>query len=266
MRIKGILLSGGNGTRLHPITKSVNKQLLPVYDKPLIYYSLSTLMKAGCQDILLIVGSELSLTLFKMLLGDGSDFGINLTYDIQKEPKGIAEAFIIGEKFIDGGPVVLALGDNIFYGHELDNILENDWLRSDNVIFGCKVKDPHAYGVGVLDDFGNIIDIEEKPKEPRSNLAIPGLYIYDSTIVDRAKALKPSARGELEITDLSMCYITDPGNSSPMKLQVLHDTFWFDAGTHDSLLESAEFVKAVQARTGELIGDPVSIAKKYIWI
>lgn len=261
----GIILAGGTGSRLFPITIGVNKQLLPVYDKPLIYYPLSTVMMAGIRDILIICGSEFSKKLFEKLLGDGSKFGINLTYEIQQKPSGIAEAFIIGEKFINNRPVMLALGDNIFHSYELKKHLLSFKDNSDCGIFGCQVKNPKAYGVAVLDKSGYITDIEEKPQIPQSNWAIPGLYFYNSTIIDKAKKLKPSARGELEITDLSKMYI-DPNNNRQLNFIKLYDTVWFDCGTYDSLLEAAHFVQAIQARTGEMIGDPKTIALENGWI
>lgn len=267
---RGIILSGGTGSRLFPITISVNKQLLPVYDKPLIYYPLSTVMQAGVREILIIVNSELSESLFKNLLGDGSQFGIKLSYKIQKEPKGIAEAFIIGEEFLDGNEVILALGDNIFYSSVLENFLKVTPKLRQNYIFGCKVKNPSSYGVATVGEHNFVTDIWEKPINPVSNLAVPGLYLYDNTIVERAKKLKPSARGELEITDLSKDYINNYTDHSfkkdKLRLFELEHTFWFDAGTHDSLLEASQFVKAAQTRTGEKIGDPTTVAKQNGWI
>lgn len=261
MKRKGIILAGGTGSRLFPITRSVNKQLLPVYDKPMIYYPLATLMKAGIREILIIVGSDLSLTLFSNLLGDGSQFGVKLSYTIQESPNGIAEAFIIGEKFLNGDGAALALGDNIFHSYILDLLLEKHSVMR-NAVFGCKVAEPSAYGVAYLDKHGYLINIEEKPKNPKSNWAVPGLYFYDETVVEVAKKLLPSARGELEITDLSQEYI--PGGE--LQFHTLDDAFWFDCGTHDSLLEASQFVQAVQVRTGEKIGDPETVARKNGWI
>lgn len=263
MNRKGIILAGGFGSRLFPITRSINKQLLPVYDKPMIYYPLSTVMNAGVQEILIIVGSELSLTLFQNLLGDGSQFGIKLEYLIQEHPNGIAEAFIIGEEFLNGSSAVLALGDNIFHSYILNTLLNGARFSYalDNSIFGCKVAKPSAYGVACLDKRGYLVDIEEKPACPKSNWAVPGLYFYDFSVVAKAKALEPSARGELEITDLSRKYINDG-----LQFHTLDDAFWFDCGTHDSLLEASQFVQAVQGRTGEKIGDPKTIARKNGWI
>jgi glucose-1-phosphate thymidylyltransferase len=263
MNRKGIILAGGTGSRLFPITHSVNKQLLPVYDKPMIYYPLSTVMKAGVRDILIIIGSDLSLMLFKNLLGDGSQFGINIKYSIQESPNGIAEAFIIGEDFLGDNSAVLALGDNIFHSYILNALINSARFSYaiDNSIFGCKVAEPSAYGVACLDKGGYLVDIEEKPFSPKSNWAVPGLYFYDSSVVKKAKSLKPSARGELEITDLSREYIRDG-----LQFHTLDDAFWFDCGTHDSLLEASQFVQAAQVRTGEKIGDPGTIARKHGWI
>jgi len=259
---KGIVLSGGRGTRLYPITIAVCKQLLPVYDKPLIYYPLTTLMQLGIKDILIIVSSELNMQLFNRLLGNGDKFGINLNYAIQPDPKGIAEAFLVGEKFIDNQPVSLILGDNIFYGERF--ITEQaDIEYNKNYIFGCKVNNPKAYGVAVFDNDGDLIDIEEKPENPKSDYAVPGLYIYDDTVVDRAKSLIPSGRGELEITDLNNTYIAD-GLLDFIKLAP--GTAWFDTGTHDHLLEAAQFVKAIQSRTGMTVGSPYEVALNRKWI
>jgi glucose-1-phosphate thymidylyltransferase len=222
-------------------------------------------MKAGVRDVLIIVGSELSLTLFSSLLGDGSQFGINITYSIQEKPNGIAEAFIIGEEFLDGDSAVLALGDNIFHSYILNVLLDgcrvSDSNVMDNSIFGCKVAQPSAYGVACLDKHGYLVDIEEKPSRPKSNWAVPGLYFYDSSVVERAKSLGPSARGELEITDLSREYIGDG-----LQFHTLDDAFWFDCGTHASLLEASQFVQAVQVRTGDKIGDPETVARRNGWI
>jgi len=267
---KGIILAGGSGTRLHPITKAVCKQLLPIYDKPMIYYPLATLMTCDIQDVLVIVSSEINKTLFSQLLGGGEDFGINISYEIQEKPGGIAQAFLVGEKFINNEPVTLVLGDNIFFGETFEHALRHmtnmkysGSLSKQNMIFGYKVKNPKAYGVAVLDDTGALVTIEEKPKNPRSDYAVPGLYMYDDTVVARAKALKPSARGELEITDLNNAYIND-GQMEFIKL--MPGTAWFDTGTHDHLLESSHFVKAIQSRTGMMVGDPKTVAKQNGWI
>jgi glucose-1-phosphate thymidylyltransferase len=258
---KGILLSGGKGTRLDPLTRAVNKQLLPVYDKPLIHYSLASLMKADIDEVLLIVSDKESEELFMKALGDGSAYGMYIEYAIQEKPNGIAEAFLIAEEFLDGGPAVLALGDNIFYGHQFDTMLACVGDEQ-NVIFGCKVNDPTRYGVAEFDERGRVISIEEKPSHPKSDYAIPGLYFYDNTVVEKAKTLKPSARGELEITDLNNLYI----EKSHLKCFTLPPgTAWFDAGTHDDLLEAGQFVKAIQHRTGVKIGDLKGIARRNGW-
>lgn len=247
---KGILLCGGKGTRLHPLTHVINKQLLPVYDKPLVYYPLDTLLKSDVDEILVIVGSEDSKKLFEAQLGDGAAFGTYLDYAIQKEPRGIAEAFLIAEEFLDGSSAVLALGDNIFYGHQFDVMLPNV-ADNQNVIFGCQVQNPRQYGVAELDDRGRVISIEEKPEHPKSNYAIPGLYFYDNSVVEKAKTLAPSARGELEITDLNNLYIKE---NSLQCFTLPPSTAWFDAGTVDDLFEAAAFVKAIQTRTGTTVG------------
>lgn len=261
---KGILLAGGAGTRLHPATKTISKQLLPIYDKPMIYYSLATLMKAGVKEVLVIVSNMMNQMLFADLLGTGRKLGMRIDYRIQEKPNGIAEAFLIGEDFIGDDQVVLALGDNIFYGAELDKMLAN--LANDHkdmaYIFGCKVKDPAAYGVAVVDTNKKLVDIVEKPTELISDLAIPGLYFYPAGVAKEAATLKPSGRGELEITDLSKLYL----ERDMLHLISLRDTFWFDAGTHDSLLEASQFVKTVQERTGNQIADLKNIAKNNNWI
>ncbi len=262
MARKGIILAGGSGTRLHPITKATSKQLLPIYDKPLIYYPLASIMKAEIDEILIIVSSKQNEYLFQQLLGFGDDFGIFIDYAVQEKPNGIAEAFLIGEEFLDGAPCVLALGDNIFHGHQFDVMLPN---INDNqsVIFGCKVNNPSAYGVAEFDQHGRVISIEEKPKDPKSDYAVPGLYFYDNTVVEKAKSLKPSARGELEITDLNNLYIQEN------KLSIVRlppGTAWFDAGTHDDLLEAGQFIKAIQSRTGVVVADLKGIAKANEWL
>ena len=258
----GILLAGGLGTRLLPSTTTISKQLLPVFDKPLIFYPLSTLMRAGIRDILIITANKLNMALFMDLFGDGSKYGISLQYIIQTKPAGISDAFIIGERFISGRSVVLALGDNIFYGSSIDDaILNID--DTTNMIFGCKVKQPSAYGVAKFNDIGELEQIIEKPSLPPSNWAIPGLYFYDKYVVEKAKSLKPSARGELEITDLTNLYIMSSNNVEFIKLPGVH---WFDAGTHEGILKAAQFVYAVQSRTGEILGDLVGIAKTKGWL
>ena len=244
---RGIILAGGLGTRLFPATKAVAKSLLPIYDKPMIYYPLSTLIKAGIKDVLIIVSNKLNLLCFMNLLGNGRKFGLSIQYKIQDKPNGIAEAFLLGEDFIGTDDVVLILGDNIFYGSELDSILEAG--VSKNCIFGCKVEEPSAYGVAKLDG-DDIIDVVEKPKEFISHWAVPGLYFYDNTVVKKAKMLEASDRGELEISDINKLYI----KQNKLNFIKLIDTFWLDAGTHDGLMEASQFVQAVQKRTGLQIG------------
>jgi glucose-1-phosphate thymidylyltransferase len=259
---KAIILAGGKGTRLDPLTRSVNKQLLPVYDKPLIYYPLASIMKAEIDEVLIITASKQSEYLFQQTLGFGDDLGIFIDYAIQDKPNGIAEAFLIGEEFLDGSPCVLALGDNIFHGHQFDVMLPciND---NQNLIFGCKVKNPSSYGVAEFDKHRRVISIEEKPENPKSDYAVPGLYFYDNTVVDKAKSLTPSARGELEITDLNNLYIQEK------KLSIVNlppGTAWFDCGTHDDLLEAGQFIRAIQSRTGCMVGDLEGISKRNGWL
>lgn len=245
--MKGIILAGGSGTRLYPITKSISKQIVPIYDKPMIYYPLSVLMLAGIREIL-IISTPRDLPAYKELLGDGSQLGMNFSYEIQYAPNGIAEAFLIGEKFIDNDSVALILGDNVFYGYGFSGMLrEASALKEGAYIFGYYVNNPGAYGVVEFDDQWNVLSIEEKPKEPKSNYAVPGLYFYDKEVVDIARGLKPSARGELEITDLNREYL----NSKRLKVKLLGRGFaWLDTGTHDALLEASNFVQTVQKRQG----------------
>lgn len=261
--MKGVILAGGSGTRLYPLTKIVCKQLLPVYDKPMIYYPLSILMKAGIKDIL-IISTEKDIIKFKELFGNGNSLGINLEYKTQEKPNGIAEAFLIGEEFIKNDNVVLILGDNIFYGENFNNILKESLkLKSGGIVFGYKVKNPEQYGVIEFDDKEKVLSIEEKPTAPKSNYIIPGLYIYDNSIIEKAKSLNPSKRGELEITDISNLYLKE----EKLFVKILDDNFiWFDTGSCDSLLEAQNFIKKEQEKTGKYIGCIEETAYKNGWI
>ncbi len=261
--MKAIILAGGNGSRLYPVTHAVSKQLLPVYDKPLIYYPLSTVMLAGIRDVL-VISTPQDGPLFERLLGDGSRLGIRVSYAVQPAPEGIAQAFLIGEKFIGDGPVCLILGDNLFFGHDLPVILRRSAGLTDGaLVFACHVNDPEQYGVIEFDRAGRALSIEEKPAAPRSSYAVSGLYFYDNEVVSIARSLKPSARGELEITDINRDYLA----RGKLQVEILGRGFaWLDTGTHHSLLQAANFVATLEARQGQNIACLEEIAFNCGWI
>jgi len=260
---KGIILAGGSGTRLYPVTQSISKQLLPVYDKPMIYYPLSTLMLAGIRDILIISTPD-DLPRFELLLNDGSQWGLNIQYKVQPSPDGLAQAFILGDTFIGHDLSALVLGDNIFYGHDFNELLVNAMARDDGAtVFAYHVQDPERYGVAEFDEHNKVVSLEEKPKNPKSNYAVTGLYFYDSNVVALAKSLKPSSRDELEITDLNRLYL----ENQKLNVEIMGRGYaWLDTGTHDSLLEASQFIATLENRQGLKVACPEEISYRQGWI
>ncbi|OJV53746.1 MAG: glucose-1-phosphate thymidylyltransferase [Bacteroidetes bacterium 43-16] len=260
--MKGIVLAGGSGTRLYPITKGISKQLMPIYDKPMIYYPLSVLMMAGIKDILIITTPEDQLG-FTRLLGDGKQWGCNFEYVVQEVPNGLAQAFVLGEKFIGADKVALVLGDNIFYGAGMGTLLQANTNVEGGVVYAYQVQDPERYGVVEFDEDFNVVSIEEKPAQPKSNYAVPGLYFYDNSVVSIAKELQPSARGEYEITDINKAYL----EMGKLKVSVLNrGTAWLDTGTFDSMMEASQFVQIIENRQGLKVGCPEEIAYRMKYI
>ena len=262
LKRKGIILAGGNGTRLYPLTLGVSKQLMPVYNKPMIFYPLSTLMLAGIKEYLIITNSE-SLNSFQELLGNGSDYGISIDYAVQEKPEGLAQAFLIGEDFIGESPAALILGDNLFYGDQLISQLQRANESPNSTIFVCPVSDPHRYGVAEFDKNSVVINLEEKPKNPLSNYAVTGLYFYDKTVVQKAKQVTFSERGELEITSLNNIYLKEKS----LKVEILgRGMAWLDTGTFDSLHQAGSFIRTLEKRQGLMIGSPTEVAWRSNWI
>lgn len=260
---KGIILAGGSGTRLYPLTKVVSKQLMPVYDKPMVYYPLATLMQAGIQEVLIISTPE-EINRFEELLGDGENFGVSISYKVQPSPDGLAQAFILAEEFLNGAPAALVLGDNMFYGHDLVKSLKAaNTQQSGGTVFGYHVSNPKSYGVVEFDDSGMAISIEEKPAKPKSNYAVPGLYFFDERVVEFAKNVKPSERGELEITEVIDQYL----KAGELKVEIMgRGTAWLDTGTHDDLLAAAQFIATIDKRQGLKVNCPEEVAYRNGWL